>query len=64
MDKSNKELYIPDYIIEEYKEYIKDNKSNKKWQNLNALINLSKINGRLTEEQANNLKKQYKKDFN
>ena len=64
MNKSNEELHIPDYILDEYEEYIQDNKSQKKWQNLNALINLSTISGRLTQDQANNLKKKYKKDFN
>ncbi len=60
MNNSKEKINVPDYIEDEYQEYIKSDKSSIKWQNLNSLINLAKISGRVTEEEANILKEQYK----
>lgn len=49
------EFIIPNYVLEE----IVDTQSKHQKTNLSAIINLAKINKRLTEEQANKLKEAY-----
>lgn len=60
MENTKEEIVVPDYIKDEYDEYLQTNKSPIKWENLNALINLATLCGRFTDEQAVALKKQYK----
>ena len=60
MDKINPEFDIPHYIFEEFIKYYRKDKSIIVWSNLEALLNLAKVNGRLTEEQVNFLKEHYK----
>lgn len=53
--QKNFEFIIPNYVLEE----IVDTQNKQQKTNLSAIINLAKINKRLTEEQANKLKEAY-----
>lgn len=51
---------IPHYIFEELIRYYNKNKSPVVWDNLVSLLNLAKVNGRLSQEQVDYLKNTYK----
>ncbi len=51
---------IPHYIFEELIRYYNKNKSPVVWDNLVSLLNLAKVNGRLSQEQVDFLKENYK----
>lgn len=56
MKQFNKEFNVPYYIFEEIVEYIeltaKGNCKTMKWENIKVLLNMAKINNRLTEQQV------------
>lgn len=51
---------IPFYIFEEFMRYYNKNKSIIVWDNLVSLLNLAKINDKLTQKQVDYLKENYK----
>lgn len=56
MEKSIENFIVPNYIAEEILEYIEQTAQGKckcmKWRNIQALLGLAIINGRITREQA------------
>lgn len=56
MEKSIENFIVPNYIAEEILEYIEQTAQGKckcmKWRNIQALLGLAVINGRITREQA------------
>ena len=56
MENINGDFDIPYYIFEEIVEYIeltsKGHSKSMKWGNIKALLNLAKLNKRLTDEQV------------
>ena len=56
----DKDFNIPFYIFEEFIKYYRKDKSIVVWDNLVALLNLAKVNGRFTQDQVDFLKKEYK----
>ena len=67
MENVNRDFNIPYYIFEEIVEYIELTSSGKcktmKWKNIESLLNLSIINSRLTEQQAEHLKRTYCREY-
>ncbi len=63
MEEINKDFNVPYYIFEEIIEYIELTAKGKcktmKWENIKALLNLAVINNRLTDKQADYLKKTF-----
>lgn len=65
----NLPVYTPDYVLDEYISYICKislyNSAEATYQNIFALINLAKVNNRITEQQAHKLKEiiKYNKQF-
>lgn len=51
---------VPDYVLSEIEEYYKKGKPTTKWSNVVALMNLAKVNNRLTQKQIEYLKVKYK----
>jgi len=60
MENLNVEFNVPYYILEEIVNYIESGKSLRIWNNVELLINLARMNGKITEEQAKYLKEKYK----
>ena len=62
MEKINDEFNIPYYIFEEIVEYVEQTAKGKckcmKWENVKSLLNLAVKNKRMTERQAEHLKKE------
>lgn len=56
----NKDFNIPFYIFEELVEYIEKGRPPTKWSNIATLMQLAKINNRLTDTQIDYLTKNYK----
>ena len=56
MENSLKNFIVPNYIAEEILEYIEQTAQGRckcmKWRNIQALLGLAIINGRITREQA------------
>ena len=56
MEKMTKNFIVPNYISEEILEYIEQTAQGKckcmKWRNIQTLLGLAIINGRITREQA------------
>ena len=56
MEKLTEDFIVPNYIAEEILEYIEQTAQGKckcmKWRNIQALLGLAIINGRITREQA------------
>ena len=56
MEKSIENFIVPNYIAEEILEYIEQTAQGKckcmKWRNIQVLLGLAIINGRITREQA------------
>ena len=56
MEKLTEDFIVPNYIAEEILEYIEQPAQGKckgmKWRNIQALLGLAVINGRITREQA------------
>ena len=56
MEKLTEDFIVPNYIAEEILEYIEQTAQGKckgmKWRNIQALLGLAVINGRITREQA------------
>lgn len=56
MEKINKDFDVPYYIFEEITEYIELKKQGHckamKWENIKSLLNLAKVNNRLSSEQV------------
>lgn len=56
MEKEIEKFIVPDYIAEELLEYIEETAKGKckcmKWRNIQSLLGLAIINGRITREQA------------
>ena len=56
MENSLKNFIVPNYIAEEILEYIEQTAQGRcrsmKWRNIQALLGLAVINGRITREQA------------
>lgn len=63
MNEINNEFDIPFYIFEEITEYIeltaKGHCKCMKWENIKTLLNLAKVNNRLTEQQVNFIIEKY-----
>lgn len=63
MEQQNKDFSVPYYIFEEITEYIeltaKGYSKCMKWENIRTLLRLAIVNGRLTEEQAKFLEKEF-----
>lgn len=63
MEKINDEFNIPYYIFEEIVEYVEQTAKGKckcmKWENITSLLNLAVKNKRMTERQADYLKKEF-----
>ncbi len=55
----DKEFNIPFYIFEEFVRYYRKDKSPVVLDNLKALLNLAKVNGRITQDQINVLLENY-----
>lgn len=57
--------YTPDYVIDEMKYYLDKKRENKSgiftFENAMSLVNLAKVNKRITSEQAKNIKRILKK---
>lgn len=66
MDEINKEFNIPYYIFEEIVDYIeltsKGYCKTMKWENIKALLRLSKINNRLSEAQVEFIINKYNRE--
>lgn len=66
MEKINKDFDVPHYIFEEIVEYIELKNQGKckaaKWQNIKCLLNLAKVNNRLSSEQVNFLIDKYNRE--
>lgn len=56
----NKDFNIPFYIFEEIIEYIEKGKPVTKWNNIMTLMQLAKLNNRLTESQIKYIIDTYK----
>ena len=54
---SNDEFTVPYYIVEEIVEYFKKDKPMSKKYNAMSLMNLAKVNGKLTQTRVDTLKK-------
>lgn len=56
MEKSTENFIVPNYISEEILEYIEETAKGRckcmKWRNIQSLLGLAVINGRITREQA------------
>lgn len=56
MEKLTEDFIVPNYIAEEILEYIEQTAQGRckcmKWRNIQALLGLAIINGRITREQA------------
>lgn len=54
---------VPEYIMDEIKEYTKDVENGKckcmKWENIKALIGLAVLNNTITKEQGDFIRKQF-----
>lgn len=63
MENINKNFNVPYYIFEEILEYVELTAMGKcktmKWNNIKSLLNLAVVNNRLTENQAEYLKKTF-----
>lgn len=63
MEELNKEFNVPYYIFEEIIEYIeltaKGYSKCMKWENIRSLLKLAVVNGRITEQQAKFLEKEF-----
>ena len=63
MKKLDSDFFIPYYIFEEIIEYVEMSAKGKckcmKWENIKSLMNLAIINGKLTKEEAEFLKKKF-----
>lgn len=63
MEQINEEFNVPYYICEEIIEYVeltaKGYYKCMKWENIRALLRLAVVNKRLTEQQAEFLKKEF-----
>ncbi len=61
MEKLKENFIVPNYISEEILEYIEQTAQGKckcmKWRNIQALLGLAIINGRITREQADVIEK-------
>ena len=68
MENTNEDFNIPYYIFEEIVEYIELTSSGKcktmKWNNIESLLKMATVNHRLTEQQAEHLKKTYCRECN
>ena len=57
---------IPDYIREEIEKYMEEKRNNKirftTYENIFAYINLAKVTGRITEEEAEMIKNMIEKE--
>ena len=66
MEEINTDFNVPYYIFEEIVEYIELTKQgyskSMKWENINELLRLAKINNRLTQEQINFIIKKYNRE--
>lgn len=60
MEKSTKNFVVPNYIASEILEYVEQTAQGRcrcmKWRNIQALLGLAIINGRITREQADIIK--------
>lgn len=56
----NRDFNIPFYIFEEIIEYIEKGKPTTKWNNIMTLLQLAKLNNRLTESQIKYIIDTYK----
>ena len=63
MEQIDIDFNVPYYIVEEIVDYIELTAKGyckcMKWENIKALLQLAKINNRLTQEQINFLEKTY-----
>lgn len=61
MEKLTKNFVVPNYIASEILEYVEQTAQGKckcmKWRNIQALLGLAIINGRITREQADFIEK-------
>lgn len=61
MENSLKNFIVPNHIAEEILEYIEQTAQGRcrsmKWRNIQALLGLAVINGRITREQADVIEK-------
>lgn len=61
MEKLTKNFVVPNYIASEILEYIEQTAQSRckcmKWRNIQALLGLAIINGRITREQADIIEK-------
>ena len=61
MEKMTKNFIVPNYISEEILEYIEQTAQGRcrcmKWRNIQTLLGLAIINGRITREQADVIEK-------
>ena len=66
MEEINTDFNVPYYIFEEIVEYIELTKQkhckSMKWENIKALLNLAKINNRLTQKQVNFIIEKYNRE--
>lgn len=63
MKKINEDFNVPYYIFEEIVEYVeltaKGNSKCMKWNNIKSLLNLAKVNDRLSEQQVKHIINNY-----
>lgn len=63
MKKLDSDFFIPYYVFEEIIEYVEMSAKGKckcmKWENIKSLMNLAILNGKLTKEEAEFLKKKF-----
>ena len=66
MQEINKNFKIPYYIVEEIVEYIEltnqGHCKTMKWENIESLLGLAKVNDRLSSEQVNFLIEKYNRE--
>ena len=63
MEQLNKDFSVPMYIVDELIFYIEETAKGRckcmKWDNIQALLRLAKVNDRLTEQQVDYIIKTY-----
>lgn len=63
MEKETRNFIVPNYIAEEILEYIEETAKGKckcmKWSNIQSLLRLAIINGRVTREQADIIENEF-----
>lgn len=66
MEEIRKDFNVPYYIVEKIVEYIELTAKGyckcMKWENIKALLQLAKINNRLTQEQINFIIEKYNRE--